>query len=489
MTEWLLGNIGDLIVKGFYSLMISIVEGLGQAAAMMFSWVAALAFEITDPDLGQGFVALWGSRLFTISLPIIVALAGAQLALAAVRTGGELHGAGYVLRGAVGAIFGTAIALPVLKTVNSAIDGIANGLLRVMLGDSQEALDVWASQFRLSDYASWETITTEFVDNPTTSTLTAPGIMAMPAAAGGVLLLVALAAIAGIVASAVLIIVLGIRSVLLYIAVVMVPIIFMGMVHKRTSQWVVKWGGIVFALMISKLAIVVILGIGVSAMASVVHTDNLVAGVGNMLVSSACMIVACMAPKAAMSFFGFMAGEVQAAQLESSVTSGATGATRTAASEVSRLSQGAARVGSGAAMAGASAATGGAAAVGMAAKAVTSGAQKLGSEASEVTTNAATAPSSASSTASAPPAGTGSTPVPPAGTGGGSGASSPGPDTSSIPATPLPVPSSPVPADSTWAPGGVPPAGITPEPSTASAPAKPVTAVNVSTPPPKGVGS
>lgn len=358
MAEWLLGSIGELIIEAFYTLFVSLVQVIASWAAMTVTWTLGIAFDLTQPDLSQSFIVTWGSRLFTVSLPIIVVMGGVQLAVAALSTRGEMHGAGVVVKGAAEAIVGTALALPILQLVNAAVDGVCNGFLTLMFADSVDGLTSWPSLFKLDELSGWENTTSAFIENPTEATVSVdPTVWGRTAGAvsnaavanvGPLLGLVLVASSISIIAGLILLVVLGLRTAALYIAVVAAPIILMGRVYGPTRGWANKWLGLVFALLFSKIAIVVVVGMGIKAMTTLGSNDNLVGVTSNALVGCAFLIVACMMPRKMMGFFQFMAGEMGSHPAVSSSGGAASSVGRTAVGEISRMGVIAASGGTGA---------------------------------------------------------------------------------------------------------------------------------------------
>jgi hypothetical protein len=112
-----------------------------------------------------------------------------------------------------------------------------------------------------------------------------------------------------------------IRTLLLYVVIVTGPIAFLGLVWSPTRVWFRRWATAVIALIFTKLGVVVVFGLGISAMNTLDLDGGLLEAIGRLLTGTVLVLIASLVPIVAFKFFGFL-GEQTVEVLHSGAQSG-----------------------------------------------------------------------------------------------------------------------------------------------------------------------
>jgi hypothetical protein len=105
-----------------------------------------------------------------------------------------------------------------------------------------------------------------------------------------------------------------IRTLLLYAVVVTGPIAFLGLVWSPVRPWFRRWVTAVVALIFTKLGVVVVFGLGISAMNNLDFDGGILEALGRLLSGTVLMLISAFVPIVAFKFFGFL-GEQAAESL------------------------------------------------------------------------------------------------------------------------------------------------------------------------------
>ena len=97
-----------------------------------------------------------------------------------------------------------------------------------------------------------------------------------------------------------------IRTLLLYVVIVTGPIAFLGLVWSPTRVWFRRWVTAVIALVFTKLGVVVVFGLGISAMNNLDFGGGLLEALGRLLTGVVLVLIASLVPIVAFKFFGFL---------------------------------------------------------------------------------------------------------------------------------------------------------------------------------------
>jgi hypothetical protein len=97
-----------------------------------------------------------------------------------------------------------------------------------------------------------------------------------------------------------------IRTLLLYVVIVTGPIAFLGLVWSPTRVWFRRWATAVIALIFTKLGVVVVFGLGISAMNTLDFDGGLLEALGRLLTGTVLVLIASLVPIVAFKFFGFL---------------------------------------------------------------------------------------------------------------------------------------------------------------------------------------
>lgn len=286
----------------FTEFLWTAVQSLVDGTQVLFRFIVQLLLMMTHPQVEGEFIYTMAGRIFYISLPLIMLFAMLRIISDSIRAKAlaGTHGAFF---GAAGSLLGTIMLLPLTALGVSALDGVAGGLLGATLGDGDRFVDQIVSAF-----VSVGTV----AGNIAGSTPISGPIAPWQVPAGGI---VAAAIIIGVSTFVLFLACLSIglalvtRNMLLYIVIAVGPLCLSGLAWKPTRQWASKWMGWMVALLFTKLAIVVVLGLGVLAIlhpgvkdgGSFILTDLVTMLAGLMMI-----ILAAFMPVACLSLFGWM---------------------------------------------------------------------------------------------------------------------------------------------------------------------------------------
>ncbi|HMO10203.1 MAG TPA: hypothetical protein PKB06_01565, partial [Actinotalea sp.] len=211
-----------------------ILDSIGGAFASAAESVMNAVFDAisttTTVDLTADYVSRNAAALGSVALVVIVGLFVVQVIAAAIRR--EPGGLARAVTGAGVATLGTAAAAAVVQALLIAVDGICDGIAGLAGTSIQDAARGLIDVALLSDVAM------------------------IGGGAGGALLIVF--GLLFIVGAALTLGTLLVRQALIVIAVVVAPLALAGGAARITSGWVIRWVQVTLALILSKLAIVIV---------------------------------------------------------------------------------------------------------------------------------------------------------------------------------------------------------------------------------------
>jgi hypothetical protein len=268
---------------------------------------------VTTPQTDAEFLYRWAGLLFGISLPLTVAFMCFQVIGSVLRARGvSAAGVGQAVLGAAAAIFGTAMSLPVVHYLTRMVDGAADAMTEVTLGDVDQLGENFSAAVGGDGVSLSELFTPlgrqEVVGEALSGVL--GGLI-------GMIVLGFLMAMGAIAVFAALLI----RTLLLYVVIVTGPIAFLGLVWSPTRVWFRRWATAVIALIFTKLGVVVVFGLGISAMNTLDLDGGLLEAIGRLLTGTVLVLIASLVPIVAFKFFGFL-GEQTVEVLHSGAQSG-----------------------------------------------------------------------------------------------------------------------------------------------------------------------
>jgi hypothetical protein len=177
------------------------------------------------------------------------------------------------------------------------VDGAADAMTGVILGEIDTLGDSFADAIGGRGVPFAEAFTLQGQNQ-----LEAEGTAAALGGLVGIIVLGFLMIVGGIAVFAALLI----RSLLLYAVVVTGPIAFLGLVWTPARAWFRRWCVAVVALISTKLGVVVVFGLGISAMNSLDFGDGVLESIGRLLTAALLMLIAALVPVVAFRFFDFM---------------------------------------------------------------------------------------------------------------------------------------------------------------------------------------
>ena len=251
-----------------------ILDSIGGAFASAAESVMDAVFDAisttTTVDLSAEYVTRNAAALGSVALVVIVGLFVVQVIAAAIRR--EPGGLGRAVTGAGAATLGTAAAAAVVQALLIAVDGICDGIASLAGTSIQDAARGLIDVALLSDVAM------------------------IGGGAGGALLIVF--GLLFIVGAALTLGTLLVRQALIVIAVVVAPLAHAGGAARITSGWVVRWVQVTLALILSKLAIVIVLVVAVGMVGGAT-------GIGALLSGLILLLLASLAPWACFKVLDF----------------------------------------------------------------------------------------------------------------------------------------------------------------------------------------
>lgn len=291
-----------------WDLAQSVVDG----TQVLFHLTVGLLLQMTEPQVTGEFIYTMGGRIFFISLPLIVAFAAIRIIAASLRAQ-ALTGARDAFLGAGVSVLGTVALVPLTAIAVRAVDAVANGMLRATLSDGDEFVnEIMEAVVQLGTMVG-NMVAGEEISGP---------VQAWQVPAGGVITtaLICMAA-AGLLLLASLVIGLALvaRNMLLYIVIVVGPLCLSGIAWAPTRRWASIWLGWMVALIFTKLAIVIVMGLGVLAVTSTIQsgevTSDPLPGLTTVLSGIMMLILAAFMPVACFALFGWM-GEAGVRELQ-----------------------------------------------------------------------------------------------------------------------------------------------------------------------------
>lgn len=252
-----------------------ILDSIGSAFASAAESVMDAVFDAisttTTVDLTADYVSRNAAALGSVALVVIVGLFVVQVIAAAIRR--EPGGLARAVTGAGVATLGTAAAAAVVQALLIAVDGICDGIAGLAGTSIQDAARGLIDVALLSEVAT-----------------------AGASGAGGALLIVF--GLLFIVGAALTLGTVLVRQALIVIAVVVAPLALAGGAARITSGWVVRWVQVTLALILSKLAIVIVLVVAVGMVGGAT-------GIGALLSGLILLLLASLAPWACFKVLDF----------------------------------------------------------------------------------------------------------------------------------------------------------------------------------------
>ena len=265
------------------SVLASIGESFARGAETVLDAVFELITTTTTVDLTASYVTRNAAALASIGLVLVVGLFVLQVVGAVIRQ--EPGGLARAVTGAATAVLGTAAAAAVPRTAAAAavtqslliaIDAICDGIAAMAGTTIQDAAR-------------------RLLDINTLLQMTGAG-------AGGAALMIVFGLLFMIGATLTLGTLL-VRNALIVVAVVVAPLAFAGAASRLTSGWVRRWVQVTLALILSKLAIVIVFVVAVGMLGGA-------QGVGALLSGLILLLLAVMAPWACFKVLDFAGTQI-----------------------------------------------------------------------------------------------------------------------------------------------------------------------------------
>lgn len=331
--SWLGGLVCSDVWEGpdgwFKDAIVGVAEAILAFAFALLGWVWNLITSVTRPQTDAAFLSEWAGRVFAITLPITLAFFVFQV-VTVVLQGRSTGGLGKAVTMAAVAVVGTYASLPLIHLVTVAVDALADDLTAITLGDLENGGDRFVRV--LSDVLAIRVDTDS--ENPLLGDQLAQlGAGSVIAGAVGFIIFGTFLVLGSLAVFAALLI----RTMLLYIVIVMGPIAIMGLAWDKTRGWFRVWAGIVVALILSKLAIMIVFGLGVSVLESVSFESNGAGMAGALLTGTLILLIASLMPIACFKFVSFVGDEIHAGRLHADTTA-AVGRVSTIAQRMSSMS-------------------------------------------------------------------------------------------------------------------------------------------------------
>ena len=375
-------------------------QQLGKASGWLLATVLSLAFSLTSPDLDASYMFTWAGRVFALAVPITFTVALGQVIRDVLR-GRGLTGVRWAVKGALVSAVASMVTLPILAVMGRAMDAVRDVFIGWVHTDSdqlaQRITDIWSSE-------TWQSFAD---DNPAAASAVSAGSVSW------MLLVFCFFCFFVLLGGLGLVLVMLFREQLLAGSSVMTPVAYSGLASRPTMGWprtILAW---ILALLVSPVAIIVILGLGISILLEAEPPGDMTQLLQQMGLCITMLLSAMSMPLASFKLFSFLGESAVSAMTDEtgdSVESGAETVGSTVATVAAAAVAAGAAVGTGGASAGAS----GGAASGSAAGGAEAGAAGAGETASG--SNAASASGAASTGSQRAGRGAGSA-------GGGSGAS------------------------------------------------------------------
>ena len=289
----------------FESAITSAAGAIYGFAMSMLSWIWDLINDITRPQTDAPFIYEWASRVFAISLPIIVAFLVIQVSMIVLRTRSS-EGLGKAVAMAGVAVLGTAASVPIVHLLTSAVDSLADDLTVLVFDD----LDNLGTQF---------TDAVGLGADLSAEQMAAVGAGSVVAGAFGFVVFGVFLVLGAIGVFGALLI----RTMLLYVTMVMGPLAIMGLAWEKSRSWFKIWVGVTVTLIVSKLAIMIVFGLGVTVLETLSFGEGGAGIAGAMLTGTLMLLMAALMPIACFKFINFVGDEAQASGLHGDTQAGA----------------------------------------------------------------------------------------------------------------------------------------------------------------------
>jgi hypothetical protein len=292
----------------FESAAVSAAQGVFGFAMSLLSWTWDLIIGVTRPETDGPFIYDWAGRVFGISLPIIVCFLVFQVVMIVLRTR-STEGIGKAIAMAGVAVLGTSASVPIVHHVTDAVDGIADDLTEVTFGDLDQMGERFVGMVGLTVGAG--TLSPE--------QMAVLGAGSVVAGAIGFIIFAVFLLLGSIAVFGALLI----RTMLLYVTIVMGPLAIMGLAWEKTRSWFKIWAGVTVTLIVSKLAILIVFGLGVTMLESLSFERDGAGFAGVLLTGTLILLVAALMPIACFKFINFVGDEIQANAMHSDAKAGA----------------------------------------------------------------------------------------------------------------------------------------------------------------------
>lgn len=243
-------------------------DGFARAASVVLDAVFALISQTSSPNLSAAYVTRNASLMAAVALVVVIGLFVIQVVIAALRQepGGLLR----AVTGAGVALLGAAVAATITQTLIVAVDALCEGIAATAGTSIEDAAH------KLLDVSV---------------------LLQLSGTGGGAALMIVFGLLF-VVGALLLLGTLLVRNALLVVSVVLAPLAFAGGTSRLTSGWVRRWIQLTLALILSKLAVVVVFVVAVGMVG-----DS--AGLGGLLSGLILLFAACLAPWACFRFLDF----------------------------------------------------------------------------------------------------------------------------------------------------------------------------------------
>jgi hypothetical protein len=267
--------VGDVAGSAADGVLTVAGQGFAGAASTVLEAVFDRMSAATTVDLDAPYVAGNAAALASVALVVVVGLFVFQVVAAAVRR--EPGGLARALGGAALAVLGAAAAATVVQALLAAVDAVCDAIAGLAGTSIEEAAR------RLLDVSLL--------------------LGTAPTQGGGALLIVF--GLAFMVGAVLTLGTLLVRQALIVVAVVVAPLAFAGGTARVTSGWVRRWVQVTLALILSKLAIVVVFVVAVGMVGGA-------SGLGALVSGLILLAMACLAPWACFKVLDFAGTHVAA---------------------------------------------------------------------------------------------------------------------------------------------------------------------------------
>ncbi|MDN5685863.1 MAG: type IV secretion system protein [Brachybacterium sp.] len=295
-------SVGAALSSQAEKFMWDFAQNAVDGTQVVFHYVIDLLLKFSAPNITGEFIYTMGGRIFYISLPLIVLFAVIRIIADSLRAR-ALAGAQAAFLGAAGSVLGTVALLPLTSLAVRAVDAVADGMLTATLQDGDQFVDDVMTAIVQFGTVVGNKVAGEEVSGPVVA-------WAVPVGGAMATALICCACIAVLLFSCFIVgAVLVARNMLLYLVTVIGPLCLSGLAWEPTRRWASIWLGWMVALIFTKLAIVIAIGLGVLAIAEPGITGeegDVLAIFATVLAGILMLILAMFMPLACFALFGFM---------------------------------------------------------------------------------------------------------------------------------------------------------------------------------------